>query len=165
MVSIDVVQLIVGTEAKTRRNGQKAFVPERFDEWRVQSGEVPDEAEAAFDFVVHHRFSDETASVRGRNADSGLTFRGNRRGQLLIQQTGEDHDGDITRIAVGDAQAGDELAFDGHALESGREKAAATVNDENFVALPRERRDLPRKRAHCGVVFEQCTCELDYDSH
>jgi len=33
------------------------------------------------------------------------------------------------------------------------------------MALLRERRDLPRERAHGGVVFEQCSCELDYDSH
>jgi len=39
------------------------------------------------------------------------------------------------------------------------------VNDENFVALLRERGNLPRERAHRGVVFEQCTCKFDYDSH
>src|SRR5712692_11395807 len=62
VVGVDVVQLIVGTQAKARRYGQKAFVPKRFDELRVQSGEITDEAEAAFDFVVHYRFGDETTS-------------------------------------------------------------------------------------------------------
>jgi len=37
------------------------------------------------------------------------------------------------------AKAGDELTFDGHALESGGKKAAAAMNDENLMALLRER--------------------------
>ena len=69
------------------------------------------------------------------------------------------------RFAVRDTQAGNELTFDGHALESGGKQAPATVHDENFVALLRERGDLARERAHRGFVFEQCSCELDYDSH
>jgi len=165
VVGVDVVQLIVRTQAEARGNGQKPFVPERFDEGRVQSGEIADEAQTAFDFVVHHGLGDETPSVRGRDADGGLPFRGDRRGQFLIQQAGEYHDGHIARFAVGDAQAGDELAFDGHALEGGGEKAAAAMHDENFVALLGKRRDLLRERAHRVVVFQQCSCELDYDSH
>ncbi len=74
-------------------------------------------------------------------------------------------DGHIARFAVGDAQASDELAFDGHALEGGGKEAAAAMHDENFMALLHERGDLPRERAHRGVVFEQCSGELDYDSH
>src|SRR2546430_314702 len=48
---------------------------------------------------------------------------------------------------------------------SGGKKPPAAMHDENFVALLRQRRDLARKRAHRGVVFKQCSCELDYDSH
>src|SRR5439155_3594166 len=59
VVGVDVVQLVVRTQAEARRNGQKSFLPEGFDEWRVQSGEVTDEAQAAFDFVVHHWLGDE----------------------------------------------------------------------------------------------------------
>ncbi len=165
VVGVDVVQLIARAQAEARSDGQKPLAPERFDERCIQSGEVTDEAKAAFDFVVNHGLGDETASIRGRNADSGLSRRGDRRGQPSIQQSGKDHDRHIARFTVGDAQAGDELAFDSHALESGGKKPAATVDDEYFVAPPRERRDLLRERAHRGVVFEQCSSEFDYDSH
>jgi len=34
------------------------------------------------------------------------------------------------------------------------------MNDENLMALLRERRNLPRERTHRGVIFEQCSSEL-----
>src|SRR5260370_3594287 len=75
VVGVNVVQLIVRTKAEARRNRQKPLVPKRFNEWRVQSGEVADEAQAAFDFVVDHGLGDETPRVRGRATDAGLSFR------------------------------------------------------------------------------------------
>ena len=140
-------------------------MPKRLDKLRVQSGEVAHESQAAFDFVVDHGFGEEAPGVRRRDANGGLPFHRDRCGQLLIQETGENHDGHVARFTVRDAQAGDELAFDGHALERGGKKPPAAMHDENFVALLRQRRDLARKRAHRGVVFKQCSCELDYDSH
>jgi len=71
---------------------------------------------------MHHGFGDEAASVGSRNADGRLPFGRDARSQFLIQQTGEDHDGDVARLAVGNAQARDELALDGHALERGGER-------------------------------------------
>src|SRR6266576_1787855 len=165
VVSIDIVEFVVRAHAEARGNGHEAFAPQGVNKPDVQSGEIAYETQATLDFVVDHGLRDETPSVRGRNADCRLALRRNRGGQLLIQQTGEYHDGHVARFAVGDAQAGDELAFDGHALEGGSEKTAAAVHDENFMALLRERRDLLRERAHRGVVFEQCSCEFDYDSH
>ncbi len=165
MVSIDIVEFVVRANAEARGHRHKAFAPEGVNKPGVQSGEIAYETQAALDFVVDHGLRDETPSVGGRDADGGLAFRRNRRRQLLIQQAGENHDGHIARFAVGDAQTGNELAFDGHALEGGGEKAAAAMHDENFMAALRERRDLMRERAHRGVVFEQCSCEFDYDSH
>ena len=129
-------------------------MPERFDELRVQPGEIADEAEAACDFVVHHGLREKALRIRGGDTDSGLAFGGDRGGELLVQKTGEDHDGDVARFAVGDAQPGNEFAFDGHALERGGEKTAAAMHDENFVAFTRERGDLARQALHQGVVFE-----------
>jgi hypothetical protein len=57
------------------------------------------------------------------------------------------------------------IALDGHALQRGREKLATSVHHEDLVAFLRERRNLAREFAHRGVVFQQCSCEFDYDSH
>ncbi len=65
-----------------------------------------------------------------------------------------DHDRDIAGFAIGDAEASDKITLDAHALERGGEEAAATMNDENFMTLLRQARDLPGQGANGGVVFE-----------
>jgi hypothetical protein len=103
---------------------------------------------------VHHGFGSEARGIRRRNADGGLTFSGDSRGETLIQQSGKDHYRDISRFAIRDAQTARELAFDAHALQRGGEEPAATVHDKDFVASVRERYYLARQVAHHGFVFE-----------
>ena len=165
VISVDIVELVVRADAKAGRNGDETLAPKGADEFGIQSGEIADETETACDLIVDHGFSNETLGVRGGDTDGGLAFGGDRCGEFFVEQAGEDHDGDISRFAVCDAQAGDEFAFDGHALEGGGKKTAAAVDDEYFVALLRERGNLARERSNGGVVFEQCTCEFYYDSH
>src|SRR5207245_8156109 len=107
----------------------KPLAPERLEEWQIQAREVTDVAEAAFHFVVNHGLGEERARVCGGDTDGGLAFGGNGRRELLIEQAGKDHDGSIARFAVRNAQAADEFAFNGHALERGGEKPAAAVHD------------------------------------
>src|SRR5713226_3215076 len=154
VVRIDVVELIVRANAETWRDREESFAPERFDERRVQPREIAHETETALHFVVHHRLGDETLRIRGGNAYGRLAFRRDRGHKLLVQQTGENHYGHVACFAVGDAQTGDEFAFDSHALKRGGEQTAAAMHDKNFVTLLSESGHLSREGAHRGVVFE-----------
>src|SRR5208282_989445 len=165
VIGVDVVKLVIGTEAEAGSDRNETFAPERFDEGVVQSSEIADEAEATGDFAVGHGLREETLSIGSGDANCGIAFGGNSGGKALVQQPGEDHDGRVARLAVGDAKAGDKLAFDAHALEGLGECVSATVNHENLVALKGESCDLPRECAHGRFVFEQSTSELDYGFH
>jgi hypothetical protein len=165
VVGIDIVELVVRADAEARCDGDKALAPKGANEFGVQSSEVANKTKAARNFIVDHGFGDETLGVRGGDTDGGLAFRGDRSGEFFVEQAGEDHDSHVAGFAVGDAESGDEFTFDSHALKGGGKKTPAAMDDEYFVALLRERSNLARERSHSGVVFEQCTCEFDYDSH
>src|SRR5260221_496276 len=85
VIGIDVVQLIVGPETEARSNGNEAFAPERFDEGIIEAGEIADETEAAFDFVVNHRLGAEAGGIGGGNTDGRRAFGGNGGGKALVQ--------------------------------------------------------------------------------
>ena len=165
VIRVDVVKLVVRADAKAGSHRHEPLAPERFDEGQVQACQIADEAEAAFHFVVHHGLGEEAAGIRGGDSDGGLTLRGNGGGHFLVEQAGENHDGGVACFAVRDAQAADKLALDGHALQRGGEKLAAAVHHEDLVTLLRQRGNLAREFAHCGVVFQQCSSKFDYDSH
>src|SRR4029077_18038917 len=120
----------------------------------VQAGEIAYETEADFDFVVTHRLGAEGSGIRGGDPNGRNGIGGDGGGEALVEETGENHDGDIAGFAIGDAQASDEIAFDAHALEGGGENAAAAMHNKDFVTLLRECGDLPGQAAHGGVVFE-----------
>lgn len=145
VIGIDVVQLIIGTEAEAGSDGEETFTPERFDEGVVDASEITDEAKTAGDFIVGHGFSEKTLGIGGGDANRRIAFRRNGGGEALVQQAGENHDGGVARFAVGDAKARDKLAFDAHALEGFGKGAAAAMDNENFVAFEGEGRDLARQ--------------------
>jgi hypothetical protein len=102
VIGVDVVNFVVRTQAEAWSHGQEAFAPEGLDELGILSREIADKAEPAFDFVVDHGLRGEALGVRGGNANGGLTFRRNGRGQLLIQKASEDHNSHIAGFAIGD---------------------------------------------------------------
>ena len=165
VVGVDVVKLIVGSEAEAGGDRNQAFAPKRLNESNIHAGEISNEAEAASHFSNRHRLSEKTLCVGGGNTDRGITFSGDRADKTLVQQPGENHDGGVPRFAVGDAKTGDKFAFDAHALEGFGESTAATVDNENFVSFVGEGGDLLRECAHGRFIFEQSTCELDYGFH
>jgi hypothetical protein len=165
MIGVDVVQLIIGTEAEAGSDGHEVFTPERFDKSVVQACEVTDKTEAAWYFTVGHWLGKKTLGIGSGDANGGIAFRGDGGGKSLVQQSGENHDSGVARIAVGDAQAGDKFAFDAHALQGFGEGAAAAMHNENLVAFEGQGRDLTRQRADRGVVFEQSSSELYDGSH
>lgn len=165
VVGVDVVQLVVRTDAEAGGDGDEIGAPKRFDERRVHSGEITDETEASDNFVVHERFGAKDLCVGSGDADGGLARGGNRGRKLFVQKTSEDHDSDVTRFAIGDAETVDELAFDAEALERARENSAAAMDDEDFVALLGEGGDLRSQFANDGVRFEQSPCEFDHEFH
>src|ERR1700687_1143690 len=73
MIGVDVVKLIVRSDAKARSDGQKSFPPERLDELQIQSREIANEAKAACDFVVDHGLGDKTLSVRRGDANGRMS--------------------------------------------------------------------------------------------
>ena len=154
VIGVDVVELIVRANAEAGSDRQQIFAPERLDERKVQAGEVAHEAEAACDFIVNHWFGTEGLRIGGGNTNCRLPFSGNGGGELLIEQTGEDHDGSVARLLIGDAQAADELALDTHAFERGCEKPAAAVNDKDFMAFTGECGDLASERTNNDIVLE-----------
>ena len=78
-----------------------------------------------------------------------LAERGDQR---LVDAAGEDHQGGVAGFGVGDAEAGDELAFFAHLREGAGELHAAAVNDGDLVAVVRRDRRWPCRRcAGCAV--------------
>ena len=165
VIGIDVIELVVGTDAETGRHGQQSFAPQRLYERQIQPGQIADIAQAAFHLVVHHRLGEEAPRIRSGDSDGRLAFGGNRRRKSFVQQARKNHDGGVARLAVRNAQTADELAFDGHALERGGEELGAAVHHQDFVPLLRQCGHLAGQAAHGRVVFEQCSREFDYGSH
>src|SRR5271157_2260242 len=114
---------------------------------------------------MHEGRGGEASRVRRGNADSGLTFRGNRGGQAFIKQSSKNHYGDIAGFAIGDAQSGDKFAFDSKTLQSGGEKASAAMDHQEFVAVSGERGNVARELLHSHSIFEQSTRKFDDNSH
>ncbi len=91
VVGIDVVQLIVRSQAEAGGDGNKVFAPEGLDEGIVQSSEIADETETALDFVVNHGFGTEAGGIRSGNPDGGCALGGNGGGETLVQEACENH--------------------------------------------------------------------------
>src|SRR5262249_13543944 len=124
------------------------------NEGQINAGEVADIAKAAFDFVVDHRFSTEALGIGSGDSDGRLARGGNGSGKLLVEQAGEDHDRGVSRLLVGDAQAGDKFTLNTHALERCGEETTSTVNDQDFVPLAGQCSDLAGQRVHNSIIFE-----------
>lgn len=165
VVGVDVVQLVVGSDAEARSDREQVRTPEGFEKVSVQAGEIADETETAFDFIMNHRFGKEASGVGCADTDSGTAFGRDRGGEAFVEQAGKNHHTDVASFAIGDAESGDEITFDAHALESGGEEASASVDHEDLVTFAGEDGDLTRDVAHGGSVFEQGSGKFDDSSH
>src|SRR5262249_16966807 len=165
MVGVDVVKLIARADAKARGDRDKIALPKRFDKRFVQSRQIANKTEAARNFIVNERFCEESMGVGRGNTDSRMACRGNRTRQLLVQETGKDHEGNVARFAIRNAQPVDELARDPETFEGGGEDAATAVDDENLVALIGKDSDLRGKFANNGITFEQRSRKFDDEFH
>jgi hypothetical protein len=114
---------------------------------------------------VNHGLGTKTLGVSGADADGGTAFGGDGSGEAFVEQSGENHYGDISSFAIGDAESRNEITFDTHAVEGGGEKAATTMDDEDLVTFASEDSDLTRDVAYGGGVFEQGSGKFDDSSH
>src|SRR5215813_2007481 len=103
---------------------------------------------------MDHRFSAEALSIGSGDSDSRLARGGNGSGKLLVEQTGEDHNGGVSRLLVGDAEAADKFTLNTHTLERCSEETASSVNDQDFVPLAGQCSDLAGQRVHNSITFE-----------
>jgi hypothetical protein len=165
VIGVDVIKLVIGAETEAGSDGNEAFAPEGFDESAVQPSEITNESEAAGDFAVGHRLRQETLSIGGGNANRRIAFGGDGGCEALIQKACEDHHSGIASLTIGDAEAGDKLALDAHALQSFGKGTTAAMHHKDFVTFEGESGDLTSQRAHGGFVFEQCSSELDDSFH
>src|SRR5258708_16034206 len=111
MIGIDVVELIVAPKTEAGSDGNEAFAPERLEEGLIEAGEIADETEAPFDFVVNHRLGTEAGGIGGGNADGRRAFGGDGGGKALVQKASEHHHGDIARLTIGYTKTGAQIAF------------------------------------------------------
>ncbi len=165
VVGVDVVDLAVSAESQAGGHRDDPGTPQRLEEIQVDAGEIPDKPERAGHLVVNHRLGEEGAGVGSAQPDRRLAGRGDGACQALVQQAAENHHGDVASLTVRDAQAVDELALHAHAFQSRRKNLAATMNDQQFMALVGQLCDLPRKRLDHTRVVEQRPCDFDDHSH
>ena len=74
-------------------------------------------------------------AVAAGEADGGLAVRAERGDERFVDAAGEDHEGGVAGLGVGDAQAGDELALLAHLGEGAGQLHAAAMDDGDLVAV------------------------------
>src|SRR5260370_2649241 len=106
-----------------------------------------------------------TVCDRGIDGDVGIAFSRNGRGEALVEQAREGHDGNVASFAIGNAEATDKLAFNTQALERFREQAAAAMNDKDLMAMLGKFCNMASEIFDQRRIFEQCTRKFDDDFH
>jgi hypothetical protein len=74
-------------------------------------------------------------AVSAGEADGGLAVRSDGSDQRFVDAAGEDHEGGIAGLGVGDAKTGDELALLAHLCEGTGQLHTTAVNDGDLIPV------------------------------
>ncbi len=111
LVGIDVVVLAVEAECDRGDDGNSAHRPDGFEPAWVGCGDLADEAEVGVGLLLAGA---EDVAVAAGEADRGLAMRAEGGDEGFVDAAGEDHQGSVAGLGIGDAEAGDELALLAH---------------------------------------------------
>ena len=128
----------------------------------IGGGDLADEAEVGRGLLLACA---EDVAVAAGEAHGGLAVRAEGGDERLVDAAGEDHEGGVAGLGVGDAEAGDELALLAHLGEGLGELHAAAVDDGDLVAVVDEFGDGLAAGVQERLVFEGGSAEFDDEFH
>jgi len=99
-------------------------------------------------------------SIAAAQTDRGLPFGSNRRDQLLVHASSQNHHGNVTRLHIGDAQSIDELRFFAKLREGTRKRSAAAMHHGDLVTFVREIDDRAGTFLYERFIVERSTTDF-----
>ena len=103
----------------------------------------------------------EEQAVAAGEADRRLAERAQSGDQALVHVAGKDHQRDVARLRVGDAQAVDELALLAQRLERAGQLHAAAMNHGHLVAVAHQLGDGARAAFEQRRSFQARSAQFD----
>ena len=162
LIGVDVVVLAVEAEGDGGDDRDSAHGPDGFEPLGVHGGDLTDEAEVGIRFLLAGA---EDVAVAAREADGGLTVRADSSDEGLVDPAGEDHQGGVAGLGVGDAQAGDELTFFAHLSQRASQLHSSAVDDGDLISIGDEVSDRFTGGVEDLLVLKSGTAEFDDESH
>src|SRR6266852_6229175 len=133
LVGVDVVVFAVGAERQRTEDGNTSLLPDRFQPGRIDKTNLADKSQVAtFNVLLA---SAEALAICAAKADCGRSSQLDRSNYLLVDDTAENHQGNVPSLGVGNAQAVYELALFSQPVQQARQCAAAAVNDGHVVTI------------------------------
>jgi hypothetical protein len=162
LVCVDVVVLAIEAEGDGGDDGNRAHSPDGFEPFGVHGGNLAYEAEVGVGFFLAGA---EDVAVAAGEANCGLSVRADGGDEGFVDAASKDHEGGIASFCVGDAQAGDELAFLSHEGQGAGELHASTMDHGYLISIGDEVGDGFATGVEDLFVLKRGTAQFDYKSH